>query len=118
MPRTFDEAALLERVDQDLEFLRETVEMLGTDGRAYMAEIRRAEGAGDAAAVSRAAHTLKGMVSNFCAVETQARAAAVERIGKGGDLSSAGPAVADLDAHLTALIAELDDYLAQRAKGS
>ena len=119
MPRTFDESALLERVDNDLEFLRETVDMLGTDGRAFMTEIVRAQGAGDAAAVGRAAHTLKGMVSNFAAAETQACAAAVERIGKAGDLSSAAaaPAIDDLGSHLEALIAELNDFLAQQRSG-
>ena len=47
----FDEKELLDRVDNDWEFLAETVEMLETDGRALMAEIRRAADAGDAPAL-------------------------------------------------------------------
>ena len=111
----FDETELLDRVDNDWEFLSETVEMLSTDGRALMAEIRRASDAGDAAALGRAAHTLKGMISNFCAPTAQASAFAVETIGKEGDLSSAPQAVAALESHLDALTAALNDFVATRS---
>ena len=37
MPRGFDEQELLERVDNDWEFLGETVQMLATDGPACCA---------------------------------------------------------------------------------
>lgn len=116
VPRTFSDAELLARVDHDLEFLQETVQMLAVDGRALMAEVRRAADAGDAPAVGRAAHTLKGMISNFCAPEAQACALAVEKTGKSGDLSAAALAVAELDAQLDALIVELGDFLAQRGR--
>jgi len=111
----FDETELLDRVDNDWEFLSETVEMLSTDGRALMAEIHRASDAGDAAALGRAAHTLKGMISNFCAPTAQASAFAVETIGKEGDLSSAPQAVAALESHLDALTAALNDFVATRS---
>ena len=116
MPRTFDDAELLERVDHDLEFLRETLQMLCDDGRSLMAEVRRAADRGDASAVGRAAHTLKGMVSNFCAADAQARAQAVEQLGKRGDLSAAPVAVAELEANVEALIAELTTFLAEKAR--
>ena len=111
----FDEAELLDRVDHDWEFLADTVEMLSTDGRALMAEVCRASDAGDAAALSRAAHTLKGMISNFCAPTSQASAFAVEKIGKEGDLSLAPGAVAVLESDLDALIAALNDFVATRS---
>ena len=44
----FDEKELLDRVDHDWEFLADTVQMLETDGRELMAEIRRAADASDA----------------------------------------------------------------------
>jgi two-component system, sensor histidine kinase and response regulator len=115
MPRTFDEQELLERVDNDWEFLGETVQLLSTDGPALLREIRRATESGDAPAVGRGAHTLKGMISNFCSPAAHASATEVERIGKGGDLSPAGQALKTLESELDALIADLTAFLATRA---
>jgi protein-histidine pros-kinase len=111
----FDEKELLDRVDNDWEFLADTVQMLATDGRALMDQIRRAAAAGDAPALGRAAHTLKGMISNFCAPATHAGAFDVEKIGKGGDLAAAPAAVKALEAHLDGLIAGLSEFLTTRA---
>jgi two-component system, sensor histidine kinase and response regulator len=115
MSQVFDEKELLDRIDNDWEFLAETVQMLSTDGRALMAEVRRALDACDAAALGRAAHTLKGMISNFCSPTTQASAFAVENIGKEGDLSSAPEAVTVLETDLDALIAALNDFVSTRS---
>ena len=115
MARTFDAAELLGRVDNDWEFLGETVQMLASDGPALLGALRRSAEAGDAPAVGRQAHTLKGMVSNFASPAAQASAFEVEQIGKSGDLSAVGPALATLEARLNALIADLTDFLATRA---
>ena len=89
MAKTFNENELLDRVDNDLEFLAETVQILQCDGQCAMDQIREAIAAGDAPSVGRAAHALKGIVSNFCSPQTQASALAVEQMGKSGDLSAA-----------------------------
>ena len=115
MARSFDENELVARVDGDLEFLAETVQMLDADGRALLADVGQALAAGDAPAVGRAAHALKGMISNFCAPEAQQRALEVERIGKGGDLAPAAVALATLEQHLEALIAELQSFIHARS---
>jgi protein-histidine pros-kinase len=115
MSRVFDEKELLERIDNDWDFLAEIVEILSTEGRALLAEIGRSVASGDAAAAGRAAHTLKGMVSNFCSPQTQASAFEVEKLGKGTDLSTAPAAVKALEEHVERLIAELNDFLATRA---
>ena len=114
MAKAFDEQELLDRVDNDVGFLAETVQMLATDGRSLLAEVRQALAAGDAAAVGRSAHTLKGMISNFCSPQTQAGAFYVEKLGKSGDLSSAPAAVQMLGDGLEALIAELLDFVQAR----
>ena len=114
MPRAFDEKELLERVDNDWDFLVETVEMLSSDGRALVEQIRRAIDSGDAPAVGRAAHTLKGMIANFCSPATQASAFELERIGKSGDLSRAPAAMQVLEAQVNTLIADLSDFLTTR----
>lgn len=115
MPATFDQAALLDRVDNDVEFLAETIEMLASDGRALLADVRQSVASGDAAGIGRAAHALKGMISNFCAPAAHASAMAVEKIGKGGDLAAAGAAVDALDEQLAGLIAALTEFLKTRA---
>jgi len=115
MPRVFDDKELLERVDNDWEFLAETVQMLATDGRGLMDEIKRAAAAGDSAALGRAGHTIKGMISNFCAPAALAAAYEVEKIGKSGNLAPAPPAVQSLESHLDALTNELHAFLATRS---
>jgi protein-histidine pros-kinase len=111
----FNADELLGRMDNDWDFLAETVEMLAADGPARVADIRRALAAGDAAAVGRAAHALNGMVSNFCAPPAQAAALAVEQMGKTGDLAAAPAAVDALAVGVDALIADLNAFVATRA---
>lgn len=115
MAVAFDGAELLERVDHDLAFLAETVEMLASDGRALLGEVRGHIAAGDAAGLGRAAHALKGMLSNFCAAATQQAAQELERMGKGGDLAGAAPAAERLEAQVEALIDELVAFVRGRA---
>jgi HPt (histidine-containing phosphotransfer) domain-containing protein len=115
MSAVFNEKELLDRIDNDWEFLGETVQMLSSDGPALMDEIRRAADASDAAALGRAAHTLKGMVANFCSPTTHACAFEVEKMGRNGDLSSAPAAVKTLEARLMVLIASLNDFVATRS---
>jgi HPt (histidine-containing phosphotransfer) domain-containing protein len=110
----FDQNELLERVDHDWDFLADTVQMLETDGRALMDQIRQATAAGDATALGSAGHTIKGMISNFCSPPTHAAAVEVERIGRAGDLAAAPVAVDALGARLEELIAGLTDFLATR----
>src|SRR3954467_653182 len=115
MPKLFDDKELLERVDNDWDFLNETVQMLNTDGRSLMDEVRKAADASDAAALSRSAHTLKGMISNFCAPAAHESAFEVEQLGKGGDLTGAPAAVATLATQLEALISELNVFVASKS---
>ena len=111
MAQTFDEAELMARVDHDRQFLAETVEMLTSDAPKLVEELRRALAGGDAPAVGRLAHSLKGMVSNFCAPQAQASALELERLGKGGDLSLAEPALSSLEQHVGALTSELRNFI-------
>ena len=115
MAQWFDEAELMERVDNDLEFLADTVQMLETDGRALMAELRTAVASGDAPAVGRTAHTLKVMVSNFCSPSVQTLALDVENAGKAGDGAGAAAASAKLEPGLEALVVELVAFVQARS---
>ena len=115
MAEMFDEAELMDRVDDDIEFLGETIEMLVSDGPELLGRIRDAIGAGDAETVGSQAHALKGMISNFCAEKTQAFALELERIGRSGDLSGASTVLAELEDSLGSLIGELTEFVKGRA---
>ena len=115
MAQAFDEKELLERVDGDVEFLADTVQMLETDGRSLIAEVKVAIAAGDSPAIGRTAHTLKGMISNFCAPTLQELALNVEKAGKAGDCATAATAVARLEPDLESLIGELNAFVKARS---
>ena len=115
MAQLFEEAELMERVDDDVEFLADTVQMLESDGRALMVELKTAVASGDAPAIGRTAHTLKGMISNFCAPAVQTLALDVEQAGKAGDGAGAAAASAKLEPGLEALIVELVAFVRARS---
>lgn len=107
----FDQAQLLDRVDNDIGFLAETVQMLTADGPALLDAVRQSAAANDAPGLARSAHALKGMISNFCATETQAAALEVERLGRTGDITGAGPAIETLASRLASLTGELESFV-------
>jgi HPt (histidine-containing phosphotransfer) domain-containing protein len=111
----FEEDELLERVDNDVEFLADTVQMLATDGRALLVELKTAVASGDAPAIGRTAHTLKGMISNFCSPTVQSLAFDVEKAGRSGDGAGAAAASAKLGPELEALIVELVAFVQARS---
>ena len=92
-----DQAALLDRVDHDMEFLAETIQMLEEDGPDLLGQIREAISGGDAEALAVAAHTYKGMVANFCAESTVEAALRLETMGRSGDLTAAPDAMIALE---------------------
>jgi HPt (histidine-containing phosphotransfer) domain-containing protein len=103
----FDEAALQERVEGDVELLREIIKLFLADSPRLIEDVRAAVAAGDAAALKRAAHTLKGAAANFGAAPVVAAALELEMMGRTGDLSGAAPARDRLEAALCALDAAL-----------
>lgn len=114
MARTFDENELLERVDNDVAFLAETIDMIVADGPALLEQVRAAHAAGDAVAVGRHAHALKGMISNFCAPAAHACAHDIEKLGKQGDLAPVPAAIERAHRELTDLTAELVGFVKAR----
>jgi HPt (histidine-containing phosphotransfer) domain-containing protein len=95
-----DLAAVLDRIDGDQELLRELAALYLEDERRLRGQIEHAAHAGDAAAIARAAHTLKGAVSNFCAPGAQAAALALENSGRQGRVEDARALLARLDVEL------------------
>ncbi len=62
-----DREQLLDNLDGDLELLRDASELLREESQIMLYEIRAALAAGDIESVHAAAHSLKGMISNFMA---------------------------------------------------
>jgi CheY-like chemotaxis protein/HPt (histidine-containing phosphotransfer) domain-containing protein len=102
-----DAAEALERCGQDRELLAELVELFYEDLPKLLGEIDQAITAGDAAGLTRAAHTLKGAVSNFSAHPTAGVARGLEFAGRDGQLDRAP----GLRAQLTAELARLEPVL-------
>jgi HPt (histidine-containing phosphotransfer) domain-containing protein len=111
MTDVLDKAALLDRVDHDVEFLAETVEMFDEDAPGLLSQIRDAVAAGDSEALAAAAHTYKGMVANFCAQHATDAARKLEMMGRDGDLAGAQEALGALEKEAERLGSALRELL-------
>jgi two-component system, sensor histidine kinase and response regulator len=103
VPVVLDLSALLGQLEGDRELLREMVDLFLEDSPELLSRIRDAVRRGDAADLERAAHTLKGSVSNFRARAAAHAALRLEMIGRSGDLAEAEAALADLEQELERL---------------
>ncbi len=90
-------AVALERLGGDEELLREVARLFLDEYPALMVEIREAVTALDADGLQRAAHTLKGSVSNFGADAAYNAAFVLEMMGRTRDLAQVERGLAELD---------------------
>ncbi len=88
-----DCAVALERLGGDEELLREVAGLFLDEYPMLMNEIRSAAIARDADALQRAAHSMKGSVSNFGADGVYQAAFALEKKGRAGDLEALEPCI-------------------------
>ncbi len=93
----FDEATAIRRVGGDRELLAELAGLFLGQCPLWMAEIRAALTGGDARALQRAAHSLRGSVGNFGAAAAVEAAGRLETMGQRGDLAGAEEAWAALE---------------------
>ncbi len=110
-----DQAAALAAVDGDEELLADVAEAFLAEAPQLLEQAEAAGSAGDAAAVKRAVHTLKGAVSSFGEHPAVALALAVERAAATGDLASAREALPQLRHAITPLLEDLG-AIVSRAK--
>ena len=90
-------AVALERLGGDEELLREVARLFLDEYPALMVVIREAVAARDADALQRAAHNLKGSVSNFGADAAYNAALVLEMMGRNRDLAQVERGLAELD---------------------
>lgn len=107
-PPAFDRAAAVERLGGDEALFADVAGVFLGDAPKLMSELRAAVADGDALAVQRAAHGLKGAAGYVGAGPTAAAAAVLEKIGAGGDLSAAPPALERLGAEVERLLVALE----------
>jgi HPt (histidine-containing phosphotransfer) domain-containing protein len=110
----FDEQALLDTVDGDIEFLEETVGMLDEDAPTLLDEVRRAAEERNAEGLARSAHALKSMLGNFCAAPAQEAARRVEEMGRHNQLTGVDEAVQALRNEAEQLKDALKSFLQAR----
>jgi HPt (histidine-containing phosphotransfer) domain-containing protein len=111
MSEVFDERALMDRIDGDLEFLEETISMLDEDSPDLLRQIQEAAAQVDADAVVGPAHTLKGMLANFCAKSAETAAREVEMMGREHRMINIESAVATLQKETKKLTEALHSFL-------
>jgi two-component system, sensor histidine kinase and response regulator len=93
----WDKERALARLDNDWSFLQEIVRLFLDDCPARLAEIREAMARGDTAGLHRAAHTLKGALSNLEATTAREAAANLEALAKDGAVANLQAAHATLE---------------------
>ncbi len=84
-----DRRELFARVDDDVAFLKELIEIFLEEYPTMLLEIQEAVAAKDAQQLKSAAHALKGSVSNFCAKGAVEASRRLEHMGAVADFSEA-----------------------------
>jgi PAS domain S-box-containing protein len=95
-PRRFDLPKVMEAVDSDTEFFIRITEMYFHNRADHMNAIQNAIGAEDGPALEKAAHALKGALSNFRALGAQQQASELEKQAKTGQFSQINPILSQL----------------------
>ncbi|HZI38445.1 MAG TPA: response regulator, partial [Acidimicrobiia bacterium] len=95
-----DRAAIFERVDGDGELLAELVDLFVADSPGLVLALQAAVDAGDAEALERAAHTLKGSAGNFGPSRLAELALELQSLGRTGDMGPAAAVLAELENEL------------------
>jgi CheY-like chemotaxis protein len=97
MNEVVDKAELMERVENDLDFLADALEVYNEDCPQLISQMRDALSRQDSAALGNGAHTLKGLLSNFAAHSAVEAALKLEAIASQRELSGASQVLATLE---------------------
>ncbi len=82
----WDDTAALARVDGDVPFLMEIIELFVAGCPKLIADLEGAVSAGDATSIKKSAHAIKGNAATLCAGAAFETALILETKGKNGDL--------------------------------
>ena len=101
----------MHRLGGDVDLFQEFICVFDEDAPRSMEDIRRAVADRDAAKLELAAHTLRGLVSNFGAQSAAGCAFRLEQMALSGQMDGAGDALAQLEQELFLLNDALDALL-------
>lgn len=104
---TFDSVALWERVNRDMELLRDLVDLFEQQCPVLLEGIESAIGRGAYADLQKLSHKLKGSLLQFSAQQAAAIASTLEEMAKQRKLEGAEPALARLNAEIARLLPAL-----------
>ena len=109
----FNYEEALARVDHDRETLVMMVELFLEHGPKDLAQTQTAVTVGDAPAVARSSHRLKGAILQFCAPAALQACKELEETAKTGNLANGGELYATLEHEVHRLLAALRPILDQ-----
>lgn len=112
--RVFNLAEALTRVDQDEDLFYTLADLFLEQAPLDMAATQTALNAGDAGALARAAHRMKGAILQFSAPTVLEATSHLEALGKAGTLDRAAAVCAQVDQELQKLLTALRAHLANR----
>ena len=118
MNKVIDVAASLRRMGNNRELFREVVGIYDEDSPQLLDRIRAAVREGDAPRLHRAAHGLRGLVSNFGAGAAAEAAYVLETMGTTRELAGGEDALRVLECELEQLNAALRPFAPSRSDGS
>ncbi|MBX9788910.1 MAG: response regulator [Pirellulales bacterium] len=105
----FDPGALLARVENDLDLMQELIALFLDNAPLLLTELAVGVQQRQPETIERLAHALKGSMQNLAAPHAAEAAAKLEQLARGGDLSEADAALAELQARFNSLTAELNE---------
>ena len=108
----WDLKELLERLDGDQEFLRELLVTFRDDYRACLHKAHRAMAEADLPELSRAAHTIKGMLRNLSMNSAAQTAAALEKSAQDAAEKESAELLLILEGDLAKILPEVEAQLA------
>ncbi len=111
----FDRQEALGRVEGDLDLLEEIAALFLDSCEAWLGDLRRGLADSDAAAIEKAAHTLRGSAASFGARPLVEAALLVEKIGASLDFAEVDLAVRELESQVDALTGELRSFIEEMA---
>lgn len=110
MSQLFDKVAFQELTGGDSALTIELIGLFNQEWPELLKQIRSALEKGEAKALERSAHRLKGNLRNFFASEMAAKAEILEQAGHDGRVLNLEPTLAELTRDLTTLNSQLLDY--------
>jgi HPt (histidine-containing phosphotransfer) domain-containing protein len=111
----FDYDDFLERMDGDMDLLREVIEIFLEDAPSLMGALRLAIRGGNKYAMERAAHTLKGAAANISAKGLRSLSGKMQEMIKKGEVTQIEKLLKEMETHYEELDRALRSHLTAKA---